>query len=76
MGEFFTTCETRLSANFVNYWAERVGTVWECALRTKTAIAQTRDMVAAWLHGSEAVLEVGEAEVQIAPCPESDPDAG
>jgi DNA mismatch endonuclease (patch repair protein) len=54
----------------------RVGTVWECALRTEIAIAQTRDMVAAWLHGADAVLEVGEVEVRNAPCPEPDPDAG
>lgn len=53
----------------------RVGTVWECALRTETSIAQTRDMVAAWLHGSDAVLEVGDAKVRNAPCPEPDPGA-
>lgn len=53
----------------------RVGTVWECALRTETSVTQTRDMVAAWLHDSAAVLEVGEVEVRNAPCPEPDPGA-
>jgi DNA mismatch endonuclease, patch repair protein len=53
----------------------RVGTVWECALRTETSIAQTRDMVAAWLHGSDAVLEAGDAKVRNAPCSEPDPGA-
>ena len=54
----------------------RVGTIWECALRTEASTAQTRDMVTAWLHGSEAVLEVGEVEVRNAPCPKPDPGAG
>lgn len=45
----------------------RIGTVWECALRTKPRIAQTRDLVAAWLDLSDAVLEVGEADVEVAP---------
>ena len=45
----------------------RVGTVWECALRTETCIAQTRDMVAAWLDSGDAVLEVGEADVGMMP---------
>jgi DNA mismatch endonuclease, patch repair protein len=40
----------------------RVGTVWECALRAETSTAQTRDMVAEWLHGAGSVLEVGEVE--------------
>ncbi|MBW6494050.1 MAG: very short patch repair endonuclease [Burkholderiaceae bacterium] len=51
----------------------RVGTVWECALRTDTGIAKTRDIVAAWLHSGDAVLEVGEADVGTAPRPEPDP---
>ncbi|MBC7140380.1 MAG: very short patch repair endonuclease, partial [Defluviimonas sp.] len=51
----------------------RVGTVWECALRTATAIAQTRDMVAVWLHSTDAVLEMGEVDVRIGPRPEPDP---
>lgn len=51
----------------------RVGIVWECALRTETSIVQTRDMVAAWLHSTYAVLEVGKADVQIASCAEPDP---
>ena len=50
----------------------RVGTVWECALRTETAIAQTRDMVVAWLHCGDAVLEVGEVDVRIGPRPDPD----
>ncbi len=54
----------------------RVATVWECALRTETSIAQTRDMVAAWLHGAGAVLEVGEAELRKAPYPEPACGAG
>ena len=48
----------------------RIATVWECALRTETSTAQTRDTVAAWLHGSDAVLEVGEVEVRNAACRE------
>lgn len=54
----------------------RVGTIWECALRTEASTAQTRDMVTAWLHGSDVVLEVGEVEVRNVPCPEPDPGAG
>jgi DNA mismatch endonuclease (patch repair protein) len=50
----------------------RVGTVWGCALRTETCVAQTRELVTAWLHGSDAVLEVGEADARIAPPPELD----
>ena len=53
----------------------RVGTVWECALRTETSTALTRDMVAAWLHGRDAVLEVGESDVRNTPRPEPDPGA-
>ena len=53
----------------------RVGTVWECALRTEIPIAKTRDMVAAWLHGAGAVLEVDEAGVRNAPRPETDHEA-
>ena len=52
----------------------RIATVWECALRTETSIAQTQDMVAAWLHSADAGLEVGEVEVRNAPYP--DPRAG
>jgi len=50
----------------------RVGTVWECALRTDTSIAQTRDMVVAWLRRGDDVLQVGEADVGIAPYPNPD----
>lgn len=54
----------------------RTATVWECALRTETSVTQTRDMVVAWLHGADAVLEVGEVEVRNAPCLEPDSGAG
>jgi DNA mismatch endonuclease, patch repair protein len=47
----------------------RVGIVWECALRTEASIAQTRDIVAAWLHAGDTVLEVGVADVGTAPGP-------
>jgi DNA mismatch endonuclease, patch repair protein len=40
----------------------RVATIWECALRTETGIAAVRDIVAAWLHGNERELEVGEKD--------------
>lgn len=50
----------------------RVGTIWECALSTETSIAQIREMVSAWLHGSDAILKIGEVEVRNAPCPEPD----
>ncbi|MDZ4095928.1 MAG: hypothetical protein U1D35_13600 [Paracoccaceae bacterium] len=50
----------------------RVGTVWECALRNEISIAQTRDMVVAWLHCGDAVLEVVEVDVRIGPRPDPD----
>jgi DNA mismatch endonuclease (patch repair protein) len=37
----------------------RVGTVWECALRSETAVGAATDIVAAWLNGSGLELEVG-----------------
>lgn len=43
----------------------RVGVVWECVLRTEIGTVQTRDKVAAWLHSSDAVLEVGDATTVI-----------
>ena len=54
----------------------RVATVWECALLTETSTAQTRDMVAEWLHGAGAVLEVGDAERRKVPYPEPAHGAG
>lgn len=45
----------------------RVGTVWECALRTESGIFETRDMVAAWLKNGDALLEVGMGDIQTAP---------
>ena len=42
----------------------RVATVWECALRTETGVEAARDIVAAWLHQGNAVLEVGGVDVR------------
>ena len=41
----------------------RVGTVWECALRTEAELAATAEMVATWLRDGGPVLEVGSADV-------------
>ncbi len=51
----------------------RVATVWECGLRTETGIAQTREMVAAWLHCSDNMLELGVVDVRMAPRAKPDP---
>lgn len=47
----------------------RVGTVWECALRTDTGISQARDAVKTWLHCGGSSLEVGATNVASASCP-------
>lgn len=36
----------------------RVGTVWECALRTERDLEEARELVATWLHGGGSALEV------------------
>ena len=41
----------------------RVGTVWECALRTETGIVRTRDILVQWLRFGNAMLDVGGADV-------------
>jgi DNA mismatch endonuclease (patch repair protein) len=41
----------------------RVGTVWECALRSESALWSARDMLVAWLEGTGLELEVGEADI-------------
>jgi DNA mismatch endonuclease (patch repair protein) len=41
----------------------RVATVWECALRSESALGSARDMLAAWLHGTGLEFEVGEADI-------------
>lgn len=47
----------------------RVATVWECGLRTETGVAATREILAAWLHGIEAGIELGVADIGIATGP-------
>jgi DNA mismatch endonuclease (patch repair protein) len=42
----------------------RVGTVWECALRSESAQRATSAMLAAWLHGTGLELELGEADIK------------
>ena len=51
----------------------RVATVWECALRKETGVEAARDIVAAWLHQGNAVLEVGGVDVRLAVRPTLDP---
>ena len=51
----------------------RVATVWECALRTETSVEAARDIVAAWLHRDDAVLEVGGVYVRLAARPKLGP---
>jgi DNA mismatch endonuclease, patch repair protein len=51
----------------------RVATVWECALRKETGVEAARDIVAAWLHQGNAVLEVGGLDVRLAVRPTLDP---
>nr|WP_154336399.1 very short patch repair endonuclease [Paracoccus sp. S-4012] len=43
----------------------RVATVWECGLRNQESVAASRDIVAAWLHGREVELAVGEADIRM-----------
>lgn len=51
----------------------RVATVWECALRRGAGVTTTRDAVAAWLHGSDVEIEVGEADTGVALRPKPGP---
>lgn len=39
----------------------RVGIIWECALRAEINVRNSAEMIAEWLHGHEALIEIGAA---------------
>lgn len=41
----------------------RVATVWECALKKPKAVDRAADLIAVWLRGAGAELEIGEKDV-------------
>jgi DNA mismatch endonuclease (patch repair protein) len=41
----------------------RVATIWECAMRSETGVADVRHVVAVWLQGSARELEVGKKDI-------------
>lgn len=44
----------------------RVATVWECGLRNETGVAATRDILAKWLQGIDAEVELDAADIVLA----------
>ena len=42
-----------------------MATLWECRLRNETCVVATRDILAEWLLGIDAKIELGAADIGI-----------